>query len=717
MLEQRPEKVRVNGEWYILCSSVPLITRKLTLKGNRAFLLVDALGDVPFAYPTELGYYWMDTRFLSGFEMYVNGARPLLLSSGIDSSSSVIRVEMTNTDFKVGDKVVQRTSVYIGKKIFFEGDRLRLRLRVRNLALFDLPFDLLFKVDADFLDMFEVRGVERERRGERLEPKIEGNRLILSYRGLDGILRRTVVEFPESCALFAGGARYETVLKPDQLLELWVSVDAEVKESVRTYRASVNEKPSFKSRLSIGCSDHLLESVLNRSLRDLDMMLTDLEGCSVPMAGIPWYCTLFGRDSLITAYELLPWCPEVARDTLNILARYQAKDFDDFTDSEPGKILHEIRSGEMANLRELPFVPYYGTADATPLFIILAAEYLRCTGDLEFLRSIWENLVDAARWMQLYGDLNGDDFIEYKCRSPLGLRNQGWKDSHDSIHHRDGTLAEPPLAVVEIQGYKYRALMDMAYLSGVMGLDREGETFKREALRLYRKINEAFWMKDKKFYALAIDRGGRLCEVVSSNPGHLLFAGAVPVERARWVVQRLMDSKMFSGFGIRTLSQDEVRYNPMSYHNGSVWPHDCAIICSGMVEYRFKPEALRVFEGILDAVSYFDDHRVPELFCGFPKERNKAPVPYPVACIPQAWSSASIFLMLKSLLGLRVDARNKTVCFDNPVLPERVGELVIENWETPYFGPFSFRFTNVSGRCAVETMNKPVDWRVVVVVG
>ena len=710
------EKVLINGEWYILCSTVPLITRKHTLKSDRAFVITDALGDIPVSFPTELGYYWRDTRFLSGFEMYVNDSRPVLLSSDIDSESRSILVEMTNTDFRIGDKVVQRTSLYIGKTITFDADDLLFKVVIRNLALFPVPVKVQFRFDADFRDIFEVRGTERKERGKRTvcvkESKVE-----FEYVGLDGLKRRCLLDFsPSNFLVSSEAATFEAVLEPKQKEELVVRIKAGI-ENRWSFSSDKVKKPLFESSLKIDSSSTLLNTVIKRSLRDLEMMLSDFDGCSVPMAGIPWYCALFGRDVLVTSLELLPWYPEIARDTLLVLSRYQAEEFDDFTDSEPGKILHELREGEMAKLREVPFVPYYGTADATCLFVILAAEYLKCSGDVQLVKSIWKSIVLAAEWMEHHGDINSDGFIEYVTRSSLGLRNQGWKDSHDAIHHSDGSLAEPPIAVVEVQGYKYRALKSLSFLCGCLGMAKDAERFDRRARELAGAIERVFWMEDRGFYALALDRNGAKCEVIASNAGHLLFAGAVSADRAVKVVDRLMSDEMFTGYGIRTLSRNEARYNPMSYHNGSVWPHDCAIICNGFVNYGFKREALRLFSAMLDAVAHFPDYRVPELFCGFPKDSFKPPVPYPVACSPQAWSSASVVFMLTSLLGMEVDALNKTLVFNNPVLPAFVKELRISGWKTPFFGPFSFRFVNVDGRVAVETLEKPAGWKVVVIVG
>ncbi len=714
---EKGEKILVDGKWYILCSSVSHMGRKYTLKGDRAFAVLDHLGDIPVSLPGEMGYYWRDTRFLSGLEMFVNGARPLPLFSRIDERGTSLQVEMTNPDFKVADRVIPHTSVYISKRVFFEGDVLRVSVRIRNFSSFEVPLDVLFRVEVDFFDIFEVRGSERARRGWVCPPRVSGGGMSFGYRGVDGVLRELELEFspvPEQVA--AGAASYGFTLPPKRQVELEVKVMGRLSGGGMACLPS-GEKPSFESSASLRVDDEVISSVVCRAVNDLEMMLSRVGDRAVPFAGIPWYCTLFGRDALVTSLFMLPWFPEVARNTLSVLSSLQALEFDDFTDAEPGKILHELREGEMASTREVPFVPYYGSADATCLFVILAGAFLRSTGDVGFLREIWDSVVRAAEWMERYGDLNGDGFVEYMCRSPVGLRNQGWKDSHDAVHHADGSLAEPPVAMVEIQGYKYMALREMAFMCFKLGLEEAAERFSRRAAELFQRINEAFWMENRGFYALALDGSGRRCEVISSNPGHLLFAGAVPAGRARRVVARLMDSSMFTGYGVRTLSSHEVRFNPMSYHNGSVWPHDCAFLVSGFVRYGFKREALRLFEGLLDAASFFDDHRIPELFCGFSRRGGRTPVPYPVACNPQAWASASVLFMLSSCLGVEVDASSRTVVFRDPVLPARIGELEVRDWCTPYFGPFSFRFINASGRVAVETLKKPRNWRVVVVVG
>ncbi len=710
----RCEKIFIDGEWYILCSSVPFTTKKLTIKDNRSFLITDAHGDVPVAYPTELGFYYKDTRHLSGFEMLLNGSRPLLLFSGISEDGRKINVELTNTDFKVGNHVVQRTSLYIKKTIYLRNDTLNMEINIKNLSRYHLPLEIDLSFYADFMDIFEVRGTIRERRGEPLTPTKRKNTLTLKYRGLDNIVRKTVLKvspppsvFNESRILYC-----ESISPRSEFV-----INIEVKPYLE------KESPAFlkkawplKSNFELSFSDDTTETIFTRAKQDIGLMISQIEGEIIPMAGIPWYCAVFGRDSLITSYELLPWLPDMAKGTLKLLARYQADDFDDFTDREPGKILHELREGEMANTREVPFIPYYGSVDATPWFIILSAEYVKTTADVQFIKEIWQNIENAALWIEKYGDLDGDGFLEYKSRSPLGLRNQGWKDSHDAIHHRNGEMAEPPIAVVEAQAYKYKALLSMAELYQILGDEDTSKIYMRKAEEFKKTFNKSFWMENESFYCLALDKNKKQCQVISSNPGHCLFAGIVPKTRAAKVVKRLLGEEMFSGYGIRTLSKREILYNPMSYHNGSVWAHDCALIVEGFTKYGFYREALKVFESLLEACGFFQDKRMPELFCGFDKEKGKGPVPYPVACSPQAWASGSLFLMLKSLLGLTVNAFEKVIYLFDPVLPRNIKSLEINNWEFLEEGVFSLRFINNRGRVTVEPLKKPRDWKVIVVV-
>jgi glycogen debranching enzyme len=462
---------------------------------------------------------------------------------------------------------------------------------------------------------------------------------------------------------------------------------------------------------AIRTSDGLLSRILERASKDLVAMISRTPHGLYPYAGIPWYSAPFGRDAAWTALQLLPWMPAVARGVLLFQAVHQAEDADDFTDREPGKIFHELREGEMANLREIPFVPYFGAADSTPLFLVLLAEYVRTTGDHDLLEHLWPNAMRALDWIRAHGDVDGDGFVEYRTRSPLGLRNQSWKDSHDGISHADGTLAEPPIATCEVQAYVHRALAGCSELAQRRGDVTLALELERRARELAGRIHSDFWLEDEGHHALALDRDKRPCRVLTTNPGHLLWAGAVGHEAGVRTARRLTSEELSSGYGLRTLSARAPRFNPVSYHNGSVWPHDNVIVAEGLRRYGHLQGTFEVFDGMLNALASSGDLRVPELYCGFQRRANGRMTPYPVACAPQAWSSSALLGFVRILLGLSVDARSRRVCFENPVLPEWLDWIEVRHM--PVLGR-SMDFLAIRGRtsCAVEILEKPAEVQV-----
>jgi glycogen debranching enzyme len=418
---------------------------------------------------------------------------------------------------------------------------------------------------------------------------------------------------------------------------------------------------------------------VNRSRADLDMLVSETPHGLYAYAGIPWFSTAFGRDGIITALECLWLDPTLAAGTLRFLAANQATALDPRADAEPGKILHETRKSEMAALGEVPFARYYGSIDSTPLFIMLAAAYHARTGDLDLIRAIWRNIEAALGWMSEFGDIDGDGFLEYSRQSVNGLVNQGWKDSADSIFHDDGTLAEAPIALAEVQAYAYAAYCGAAGLATLLGEARRATVLKQKADRLRENFESAFWIEALGTYALALDGDKRPCRVRASNAGHVLLGGLTDPQRAARVAETLMGDDFFSQWGVRTIARGEARYNPLSYHNGSVWPHDNALIAMGFARYGLRQPLMRLLTGMFDAALFLELRRLPELFCGFARRRGSGPTGYPVACIPQAWSSAAVFAMLGATLGISFDASAREIRFVRPALPPWLTEVTLTN--------------------------------------
>jgi glycogen debranching enzyme len=682
------EVVSLEEHFAIVADSDRSGSPRRVLKHGDTFGVFDLHGDVIALQNGELGLYHAGTRFLSRFELLLGRRHPLLLSSTISEDNTILAVDLTNPDVvRDGHVLVPRGSVHIFRaRILWNGHCLE-RIRMTNHSRHPIQTPLALHFDADFSDVFEVRGTRRDRRGRRSGDRSASDHTLLRYEGLDGIERRTVIRWNrEPSRSDNGEAVFSITLAPEEVTEIEVAIACEVGERTADVRfADVLEKSRHDAATHDICkcrvvsSNDSLNRWFSRSAADLHMMLTDTPDGVYPYAGIPWFSTPFGRDGIITALETLWAAPDIARGVLQFLAMTQATARADAQDAEPGKILHETRQGEMAALGEIPFGKYYGSADSTPLFVALAAAYFERTADREFIDAIWPHILAALDWMDTSGDPDSDGFIDYERHSQTGLIQQGWKDSYDSVFHADGSLANPPIALCEIQGYAYQAWHGAATLARALGHLKEHRDWRARALRLRSRFDDAFWCDDISTFALALDGTKQPCRVRTSNPGHCLFSGIATARRARKLAQVLMDDRMFAGWGIRTVAAGEPRYNPMSYHNGSVWPHDNALVASGLARYGFTDRAARMMSAMLDLSQSVDSNRLPELICGFHRRGGESPTLYPVACAPQAWAAGAAYMLLGACLGLEIDAAARRVWFRRAMLPDRIDWIRLTN--------------------------------------
>jgi glycogen debranching enzyme len=666
----------------------PATRPRRSLKHDDTFLVVDSHGDIGATAGGSDGLFHCDTRFLSHLELLLNGMQPLLLGSSLRDDNTLLTVDLTNPDMYVdGHLALPKDTLHVVRMIFLWRDTAYQRLAIQNHG--DRPVDLRLTMlyDSDFADLFEVRGLRRERRGSASRRAIRPATTILGYRGLDARTRQTTLHFdPPPSEITATTASYRLSLAPKEVTSLSFTIGCgtpqppEPTSFVRGLRAvHRNRRAVSHNAATVESSNDLFNEVLCRSMADLYMLMTSTPQGRYPYAGIPWYSTTFGRDGLITALQMLWLDPRIAQGVLRRLAAFQAKTDDPASDAQPGKILHEMREGEMAALREVPFGLYYGTVDATPLFVMLAGLYAERTGDDATVAELWPTIEAALAWIDGPGDRDGDGFVEYHRATEEGLANQGWKDSQDSIFHADGRLAEGPIALVEVQGYVYCAKLLAARCAERLGRGDQARRLTAEAEALKKKFDASFWCPDLGTYALALDGNKEPCRVRSSNAGQVLFTGIAKPERAMEVGEGLMRQQFFSGWGIRTIASTEARYNPMSYHNGSIWPHDNALIALGLARYGLNRSVERVFKGLFDAATYMEMRRLPELFCGFQRSRGRGPTHYPVACAPQAWASATPFTLIEASLGLQFDPAGNEIVLRNPRLPSFLDEVVLRN--------------------------------------
>lgn len=699
---------------------------RLVLKENQTFLVSDPGGDIRFGNDDGQGLYWQDTRFLCAFELRVNGESPQLLAAA-GEHNFMSNLQLANPSMVQADGThISARTVSIRRNRFLHNG-LHERLGFFNYNPHDVVLDVILRVASDFRDMFDVRGyLRRTEFGHINAPEITDDSVCFTYTGLDGTERESMVRFDRPAADIvphtpkpgarwerglpgisgAGDPRIDTAVEP-----AWADVHFQLRVPPSQYRAiTITVEPRIRRELpaalltadltlddefllirdsyaswtasctKITTDNEMVNAVIRRSVNDLRLLSDQVPDGFIPSAGIPWFSVPFGRDSLITSLQTLPLHPNVAYATLRFLAEHQGHKLDGFRDEEPGKILHEIRLGEAAALGQVPHTPYFGSVDSTPLFLITLSEYLRWTGDLDFGRSMRPIVERALEWIDRYGDLDGDGLVEYQSQSSTGIRNQGWKDSHDSIAFRDGRPVDPPIALCEVQGYVYDAKLRMAEYFTLIGESQRGEQLVREAESLQRRFQEAFWLPDERFYAMALGPGKEHVRSIGSNAGQALWSGIIDDPYVDGVVHRLMEDDLRCGWGVRTLSSHEPTFNPMSYHNGSVWPHDNSLIVAGLKRAGHDREAAVVAGEVLDAAVRFPSFRIPEVYCGFARDRRyfSMPAQYPVSCSPQAWAAASVFLIIQSVLGLQINAFQRRLTL-RPFLPNGLRVVHLEN--------------------------------------
>jgi glycogen debranching enzyme len=650
------------------------------LKHGESFAVFDRHGDIRPEGLGEEGVYHLGTRHLSGLILRLAGQRPLLLGSTARRDNARLSFDLTNTDLGRGTRRLPHSSVHLSRtKVLLEGEY-RERLVVRSFVRKPVRLALSIRFQADFADLFEVRGIRRRAHGRRLKPIVGAAGVVLRYAGLDGVIRRTRVSLtPAPQHIDEGEATFMLDLAVRRAVTIDLAVSCEAGRarptSVPGFEAVAERSGShlagvFRGAALLGSSHALFNEWLDRSRADLAMLTSRTSHGPYPYAGVPWFSTVFGRDGIVTALETLWVTPHLARGVLRYLAATQADGSDPVADAEPGKILHEVRRGEMAALGEVPFARYYGSHDATPLFVMLAAAYYRQTDDADGVAALWPNVERALVWMDGPGDPDGDGFLDYARSNERGLLQQGWKDSHDSVFHADGSMAIGPIATCELQGYAYAARIGAAEMADRLGHTGQAKELRDAAASLRQRFDAAFWDEGLGTYALALDGEKRPCRVKASNAGHALMTGIALPERAERLVATLMSDASFSGWGIRTVAAGEALYNPISYHNGSIWPHDNAIVALGMARYGHPEAAAQLLAGLFEASRYFDLARVPELFCGFTRQPGAGATRYPVACSPQAWAAGSVFMLLQAALGLEIDAPGHQVRFRHSHLPE-----------------------------------------------
>ncbi len=673
---------------FAITAQISLVEQRFrTLKHGDMFGVFDQRGDIRPGHGATEGIFFQDTRMLSEFEFLLAGQAPILLSSTLRDDNATLTCDLANPDLP--DQQLTGNLIHVRRSRFLWQGTCHERIAIRNFDVGAHSLSIEIRYGADFADLFEVRGMTRTRHGRHEPAYVTMDGVVLAYTGLDARRRATSLRFePAPERIDEGRALFHVDLPPHGRALIFIEIACDRAPSTRApsenFLSCMKDQRRWARSTSaraaaIDTSNEVFNEAMRRAISDLTMLTTELPTGPYPYAGIPWFSTAFGRDGLITALNVLWMDPAIARGVLLYLAENQATETDPASDAEPGKILHEVRRGEMAELREVPFRRYYGSVDSTPLFVLLAGAYLERTGDLATLQKLWPHITSALGWIDTCSARDPRGFLTYFRQTDEGLANQGWKDSFDSISHADGTLAEGPIALCEVQAYAFGARRAAAVIAGRLGYTEaaERETARAETLRAH--FERDFWCEDLGTYALALDGAGNPCRVRASNAGQVLLTGIAAPDRAARVAASLMETRLFNGWGIRTLASSEQRYNPMSYHNGSVWPHDNALIALGLARYDNKLPAEKILCGLYDASLYMDLRRLPELFCGFPRRRFQGPTFYPVACSPQAWAATSMHAALAACLGLSFNPAESSVIFNRPRLPAFLNEVRLLN--------------------------------------
>lgn len=691
----RSLKTKEHGRYKVdrrpLCHGMPFVLTdaahpRMVLKNGSHFLVLDQSAGIPACNTLGYGYYRYDTRHIGEWEMTLNGVPMSLLSTNVSEgySATFLHTNVQVDGLPQQNIIVQRDVVL--------HDLLWEKVTVENFLNACLECELKLHFQSDFADMFEVRGLNRARRGERMipVPARDLSSLFLAYRGLDNILVETLIEFRglKPVRIQDGDVYFKIELngRSRQAFEICVSTAANGKElspdssRIGFDRAREMADRDYQEWSSAGASlstDHELFNVsIDRGMRDIYILRQPTPRGYGIAAGIPWYTTIFGRDSAITALQLLPYMQSISRETIGVLAKYQGVKEDPYTEESPGRIMHEIRFGELARAHEVPHTPYYGSVDSTQLWLLLLAEYVDWSGDLELARRLWPKVKSAMDWLNR---MTKHGYLTYHCTNSHGLVNQGWKDSHDSVNFANGKLAAAPIALCEAQAYLYAARMVIAGLADRLKFKAYGARLRSDAHKLKESFLKDFWMPDEQFLANALDADGRQVDGLSSNPGQCLFTGILDDEKAHRVADRLMAPDFWSGWGIRTLSRSNMAFNPISYHNGSIWPHDNSMIAHGFRKLGRIRDLHKIMEALYEVSLSQKNYRLPELFCGFGKEDSDNPIDYPVSCSPQAWAAGSMFQLLSACFNIQPDALNNTVRIVEPSLPEWLGRVVLKN--------------------------------------